>query len=302
MSRLIFVFVFFMCLPSFALDLRGSFVQGGFVIGTTTPGSSVYLNNQPIDVAADGTFIFGIPYDRTATMSVRAVDTSQSTQKKSFTISPRKFDIQKITGLPLKMVTPSAKDVPRIKEEARQVKAAKDKITPDTFFAKPFLRPAEGKFSGFYGSQRILNGQKKNPHLGLDIAAPKGADVRAPQDGVVTLVGNNMYYNGNLVVINHGLGLSSLFLHLDEALVKEGDVVKQGDLIGKVGSTGRSTGPHLHWGVAWLDTYIDPELLLHSEYYMDTATKPELIQKREDGYISNPKDKRVRDPVTAPLD
>ncbi len=177
-------------------------------------------------------------------------------------IAKRDYRIQRIDGLPPRKVTPKAEDLKRIRQETALVKAARRRDDPRTDFMRGFIWPAKGRVSGVYGSQRILNGQPRRPHFGVDVAGPVGTPVVAPADGVVTLVHPDMFFSGGTLVIDHGHGLSSSFLHLSEVLVKEGQRVKQGELIARIGATGRVTGAHLDWRMNLFDTRIDPQLLV----------------------------------------
>ena len=174
----------------------------------------------------------------------------------------RGYRIQRINGLPKKMVTPSAAALLRISAEGRAIRAARAIFTPAPHFAGGFIWPAKGRISGVYGSQRILNGKPRRPHLGIDIAAPTGTPVVAAAPGEVTLANTDMYFTGGTVIINHGHGLSTVYSHLSAISIELGEMVKQGAKMGKVGSTGRSTGPHLDWRINWFQERLDPMLLV----------------------------------------
>jgi len=150
----------------------------------------------------------------------------------------------------------------RIAKENRLIRKARDESGLTPWFETGFVMPAEGRISGIFGSQRILNGEPRNPHNGLDIAAPTGTPIIAAADGVVSLIHEDMYFSGKTVMIDHGLGLESVYIHMSKIHVTDGQQVRQGELIGEIGSTGRSTGPHLHWGVSWYSTRLDPETVL----------------------------------------
>ncbi len=174
----------------------------------------------------------------------------------------REYDIQRIEGLPKRMVTPTKKDLERIRAEAARARKARQLDSPRTDFLTGFAWPAKGRISGIYGSQRILNGQPRRPHFGVDVAAPVGTPVYAPADGVVTMVHPDMYFSGGTLIVDHGHGLSSSFLHLSRILVNEGQAVKRGDLVAEIGATGRVTGAHLDWRMNLFTTRIDPQLLV----------------------------------------
>ncbi len=175
----------------------------------------------------------------------------------------RQYPIQKI-ALPEKMVTPPEEAYERIANDRKAVKKALGTVSPERHWVLPFDRPLSGPISSKYGLRRILNGKPKNPHRGLDISGEQGSLIRAPADGCVILVGNH-YYAGNSLYLDHGNGVITMYFHMAEALVTEGQVIRRGQKIGLVGSTGRATGPHLHWGVSILGQLVDPEPLLMNE-------------------------------------
>ena len=150
----------------------------------------------------------------------------------------------------------------RIEEERRLIRQARDIRTLASDFAGGFIWPVTGPISGVYGSQRVFNGQPRDPHLGVDIAAARGTTVVAAADGTVSLAGPDLFFNGNAMILDHGLGLTTVYAHLDTFAVKQGERVKQGQAIGKVGATGRVTGPHLHWGANWAGVGVDPQLMV----------------------------------------
>jgi murein DD-endopeptidase MepM/ murein hydrolase activator NlpD len=239
-----------------ALELHGPLVQGGVLIGKVAPGTPVALDGRVVRVAADGTFVIG--FDRDA--PVRHV-LKTGTETRKLAIAPRDYDIQRVTGIAQKIMSPSAGDLERIRREQALVSAARERDDARTDFAAGFAWPITGRISGVYGSQRFYNGEPSRPHYGVDVAAPVGAEVRAPAPGVVTLAEPDLFYSGGTVIIDHGHALSSSFLHLSKVLVKPGQRVEQGDLIARVGATGRATGPHLDWRMNWRDARVDPQLL-----------------------------------------
>lgn len=251
--------------PAHAVELDGEAVQGGLLFGVSSPGSQVLLDGAEIMVSADGRFVIGFDRDETGerTLSVREPDGLEKTL--TLTVAPREYEIERVDGLPPSTVTPDPAALERIRREAEMVAAARARRDPRTDYAEGFAWPAGGRISGVYGSQRILNGEPRRPHYGLDIAAPTGSPVFAPADGVVTLVHSDMYFSGGTIVLDHGQGLSSTFLHLSRTLVETGTAVSQGDLIGEIGATGRASGPHLDWRMNWLDRRVDPRLLLSGE-------------------------------------
>ena len=174
----------------------------------------------------------------------------------------RSYQVQRVDGLPPSKVSPGEEDMARIRKEIVLVKKARARDDPREDFLGGFEWPLKGRITGVYGSQRVLNGEPRRPHFGLDIAAPTGSEVRAPADGVVTLTHPDMYFSGGTIILDHGLGLSSTFLHLSKVLVEAGASVRQGDLIGHIGATGRASGPHLDWRMNWLDRRVDPQPLV----------------------------------------
>jgi murein DD-endopeptidase MepM/ murein hydrolase activator NlpD len=242
---------------------KGQFVQGGIVFGKTSAGDAVLLDNEAIDtIAPDGRFIIGFPrdYEGPAKLTIRHAD--GRTEEFAYDITDREFNVQRIDGLPKKMVTPDPEVSNRIKDDSRQAREARVERFTEDFLENGFIWPVLGPISGVYGSQRILNGEPRAPHWGVDIAVPTGTPVVAPADGIVTLAHPDMYFSGATLFIDHGLGMVSAFLHLSEIDVKVGDVVRQGDLIAKVGASGRATGPHLDWRINVGAARVDAQLLV----------------------------------------
>ncbi|MFZ9134526.1 MAG: M23 family metallopeptidase, partial [Candidatus Puniceispirillaceae bacterium] len=194
-------------------------------------------------------------------VSLRIIAPDGNMMTSNLTPRQRDYNIQRIDGLNQTMVTPPANVLARIKADSKAVRAAREQETPLGDFWRGFDWPALGRISGVYGSQRILNGEPRQPHYGIDIAAPRGTPVRAPASGKVTLV-KDLYFSGWTIVMAHGLGVNSSFLHLDRVDVKPGMMIKRGDLIGTIGATGRATGPHLDWRIDWQGRRIDPGLLV----------------------------------------
>lgn len=255
--------VIFSCLTANAGELRldGKPVQGGLIIGHASPGATVRFEGDEIRVSGEGVFVIGFGRDAPATakLEVRFADGTASEQ--ILNVEQRRYRIQRVDGLPERKVTPKPSDLDRIRRESALVREARRRDDPRTDFLGGFDWPARGPISGVYGSQRILNGKPRRPHYGVDVAGPVGAPVRAPAGGIVTLVYPDMFFSGGTLIVDHGHGLSSSFLHLSEILVKEGQRVRRGDLIARIGATGRVTGAHLDWRMNWRDARIDPELL-----------------------------------------
>jgi murein DD-endopeptidase MepM/ murein hydrolase activator NlpD len=243
-------------LPVRAFELRGPLVQGGVVIGRVEPGTRVALDGRAVHVAASGEFVIG--FDRDAP---RKQVLQLGEERLELAIRRRAYDIQKVTGIPQRIMQPSAADLARIEREQRLVNEARARDDERLDFAAPFRWPITGRISGVFGSQRFYNGEPSRPHYGVDVAAPVGAEVRAPAPGIVTLAEPDLFYSGGTVIIDHGHKLSSSFLHLSQVLVRVGQRVEAGDLVARVGATGRATGPHLDWRMNWKDAHVDPQLL-----------------------------------------
>lgn len=244
------------------VDLQGEITQGGMLIGRVDPGSKVALGDRQIRVSPQGWFVVGFNRDQQPRVTLRVTSAAGEMEERKLTVKGRDYDIQRVDGLPQSKVSPPAAELERIARENALIGKARLRDEPRTDFLTGFEWPVIGRVSGVYGSQRILNGKPKRPHYGVDIAAPTGTPVKAPAPGIVTLVHQDMFYTGGTVNLDHGHGVTSLFIHLSKILVEEGDRVEKGMLIGKVGATGRATGPHLHWGMNWFRTRLDPGLLV----------------------------------------
>lgn len=244
------------------LELLGEPVQGGLIIGRAPVGSEIELDGEQLRYAADGHFLIGFGRDETVQRLLVVRRPDGSSEVLELKPEPREFDIQRIDGLPPRQVTPDQESLERIRREAAQVREARKRVDARFDFSGGFIWPVHGPITGVYGSQRILNGEPRSPHWGVDLAAPTGTPVVAPAGGMVTLAHPDMYFSGGTLMIDHGLGLSSAFLHLDEVLVEPGQRVEQGDVIARVGATGRVTGAHLDWRMNLGETRIDPQLLM----------------------------------------
>jgi murein DD-endopeptidase MepM/ murein hydrolase activator NlpD len=264
MIRLLFAVIFFLGLApaAGAVELAGRFEQGGMVIGHTDPQAKVTLDNVPLRVGPKGVFVFGFGRDAgpQATLSVTLAD-GQS-EARDISVAQRQYDIQRIDGLPEDMVTPPPEVLARIEHEGELIAAARGTDSDMTWFAKGFIWPARGRVTGVYGSQRILNGEPKRPHFGLDVAGPVGRKIRAPAAGIVVLAERALYYTGGTVMIDHGHGIISVLMHMKSVKVKVGQKVKRGERIGTMGATGRASGPHVDWRVTWFGAYLDPQFLV----------------------------------------
>lgn len=240
------------------LDLQGHFTQGGLVFGTTDPRAQVRLDGRHVRVSPIGHFLLGFGRDHSAEAHLEVTFPDGATERRTLEIAARKYRIQRIDGLPPKMVTPPEGVLARIHAEAARIAAARAEDRPEPLFESGFIWPAVGPISGVFGSQRILNGEPRRPHFGLDIAAPPGSPVVAPADGIVVIAETDMYYTGGTVLLDHGYGLTSVYSHMSDVAVTVGQRVHQGDRIGSVGATGRATGPHLDWRINWFDQRLDP--------------------------------------------
>ncbi|NVK22636.1 MAG: M23 family metallopeptidase [Kangiellaceae bacterium] len=244
------------------LSLKGDFAQGGLVIGQASPGAKVVFEDMPLSLSNDGFFVFGFHRDMPETAVLTVTKGTQKEIQKIF-IRKRDYNIERVDGLPPSKINPQKPEIlARIKAEGAQVAQARAKTSEINAFMQDFIWPAKGRLSGFYGSQRVLNGVPKRPHYGVDVAAPTGTEVVAPADGIVRLVHKDMFYSGGTLIIDHGFGVSSTFIHLNSIDVEEGAEIKQGDMIATIGATGRATGPHLDWRVNWFKSRLDPQLLV----------------------------------------
>ena len=248
----------------YVLNLNGDFTQGGLVFGQVAPGSKVIINDQAIRVSDSGDFVigFGRDYPEQATIKVKFKD--GSSRQQILNILQRKYKIQRIDGLPNEQVNPGQETMARIKQEQANIRKARDLDNDRLDFKQGFIWPVKGPITGVYGSQRILNGKPRQPHYGIDVAAPTGTAVVAPAPGIVTYA-ENMFFSGWTLVLDHGHNLSSSFLHLDKILTQVGEYVEQGETIALVGATGRVTGAHLDWRMNWYSQRIDPGLLMKAE-------------------------------------
>jgi len=266
MKRLSYIIIIFF-IPNLlcAFELRGTFNQGNLIIGKTDPNSKVFIDNNKIKVSELGFFAFGLSKDRENDVSIEIIKNGIS-EKRIKKVYKKKYQIQKIDGLPKKQVTPPKELYERIKNDNRLIGNARATNTNLTFFSKKFQIPIEGTIiTGVYGSQRILNGIPKSPHYGLDFAAKEGTEIKAMLDGVVTLSEDDLYYTGGTIIFDHGHGVSTLYMHMKDIFVKKNQKIKQGDIIGTVGKTGRSTGAHLDIRLNWFNIKLDPASVLALE-------------------------------------
>jgi murein DD-endopeptidase MepM/ murein hydrolase activator NlpD len=247
-------------LPDVALD--GALLQGALVYGRTTPGNTVQVDGRTLRLRPDGRFVFGLDRDAPDSVTLTLIGGDGVPQVLRYPVAPRQYKIQRLEGLPPEKVNPDASQQARIEREAAANRAARarDSLLDGVFGG--FAWPAKGPITGVFGSQRILNGEPKQPHYGVDVAAAVGTPAYAPADGVISLVNDDMFFSGGTLYIDHGYGVSSAFLHLSKILVKPGDVVKKGQKIALIGKTGRVTGPHLDWRVNWFQARVDAQRLV----------------------------------------
>lgn len=236
--------------------------QGALVFGKVPPGSRVDYRGRMLRTTAYGTVVFGVGRDEAGPLLVQVTSPSGRSETATVQVTPRDWPIEHVNGVPPKTVNPPPEIAARIEREQALVTAARLRDDERTDFAVPFQWPVEGRISGRFGNARVYNGQPGAGHSGMDIAAPAGTPVKAPAGGVVTFAAPDLYLTGGTVLLDHGYGVSSNFLHLSRIDVTVGDRIEPGQVIGAVGATGRATGPHLHWGMNWFDTRIDPLLVL----------------------------------------
>ena len=259
--RIFLVFIIFIS-PVNAIEFQGKFLQGHFILGKTDPKAKILVGKKEVKVSKDGFFVFGIDRDQKYDLRFTKIING----KKSITtkrVLKRKYNIQRIDGLDEKKVTPPEEVYKRIKEENNKIGEARAINSELDFFKNKFIMPVEGIISGVYGSQRILNGKPKWPHYGIDIAAKKGTKIKSSAEGIVTMAEDDLYYTGGTIIMDHGHGISTIYSHLEKIFVQVGEKINQGDIIGTVGSTGRSTGPHLDFRINWFQTRLDPMTVLN---------------------------------------
>jgi murein DD-endopeptidase MepM/ murein hydrolase activator NlpD len=244
------------------VTLTGEPIQGGLIFGQTQPGTQVLIDGTKVLVSHNGAFLIGFGRDAPDLAVLRAQDPDGVSSTLQLTVKQRQYDIQRIDGLPSEQVTPPPEVLERIRNDGRLVAAARNRLDDRLDFLAHFQWPVVGPVSGVYGSQRVLNGEPRRPHFGVDVAADVGAEVRAPAPGIVTLAHPDLYYSGGTLIIDHGHGLSSTFLHLSKVEVTVGQRVQQGQLVARVGATGRVTGPHLDWRMNLRGIRLDPQLLV----------------------------------------
>ncbi|NRA70493.1 MAG: M23 family metallopeptidase [Gammaproteobacteria bacterium] len=244
------------------LSLVGQFTQGAMLHGQVTNHSKLLLGKQVVTISSDGHFVIGFGRDAQLKHQLTVITNNGQISHYYIELTRRDYKIQRVNGISKKITSPNPKNVARSRRDAKQVRAARKTFSELNHYQQDFIWPVTGPISGVYGSQRFYNGKPGRPHYGVDIARKTGTLVVAPAAGMVRLFVPDMFYSGGTLIIDHGMGVSSTFLHLSAGLVKAGDIVKQGQPIAKVGSSGRATGPHLDWRMNWLNKRIDPQLLV----------------------------------------
>lgn len=261
------------------VKLSGALTSGGLVLAEFDDAVQVQLNQQELLLTEQHKAVFGFGRDQHGEQVLTWRDSNGKEHRHEFTIAPRKYQIDRVDGVPQQTVTPNPAQQERARREAEQVWLARNNaVTQRTEFLAPIIMPAKGRISGVYGSQRIFNGTPRNPHYGLDIAAPTGTPVIAPWAGEVILAEPDLFYSGGTLIIDHGHGVTSTFIHLNKIHVAVGDMISQGQLIADIGATGRVTGPHLDWRINWRHLRLDPALVV--EHFSAAATNPVPAEMR----------------------
>lgn len=241
--------------------------QGQLVIGHAPAGTQIEFDGRTLRVGTDGVFVFGLSRDAAPRAALIVRETDGSARTLAFDVEQRSYPTERVNGLPQQTVTPRPEIAERIKREQAQVQAARTHDDAREDFLRGFSLPVQGaRISGVYGSQRIDNGVPKAPHMGLDMAVPSGTPIHAPADGIVTFAAKDLFLTGGTVLLDHGFGLDSSFLHMSRVDVQVGQRIKRGQIIGQAGMTGRASGPHVHWGFNWFDVRLDPALLPPPNY------------------------------------
>lgn len=244
------------------IELRGAATPGGLMIGKVAADTQVFYDDQQLPKTPEGFVVFGFGRDEKGTkeLLLRRADGQERVER--IELTPREYKIDRVDGVPQQTVTPDPAQVKRAREEAERVWLARNGTSIRTDFLSPLIMPAEGRISGVYGSQRIFNGTPRNPHYGLDIAAPTGSPVQAPWSGKVVFADPDLFYSGGTLILDHGYGVTSTYIHLHKLHVEVGQEVEQGERIAEIGATGRVTGPHLDWRINWGHERLDPALAL----------------------------------------
>lgn len=239
-------------------SLEGELAPGSLLVGKARPQATVRLNGRRLRLTPQGRFVFGFGRDAKGQVAL-TVSLDEREERHVWHLKDRKWPVQRVAGVPERTVEPpSGETLKRIRRETAAVQAARSRESELQYFLREFRWPLHGPITGVYGSQRVYNGEPGRPHYGIDIARPAGTPVRAPNAGRVTLAHPDMFYSGGTLIMDHGYGVSSTFIHLQSIKVKEGETVKKGQVVGTVGSSGRATGAHLDWRINWYQTRINP--------------------------------------------
>tara|TARA_B100001093_G_C26836359_1_gene1018514 strand:- start:655 stop:1449 length:795 start_codon:yes stop_codon:yes gene_type:complete len=259
---LVFLTLFFFSNFSYAVEFKGKFKQGSFILGKTKPDSLVTIDEKKVRVSKDGYFAFGLGRDRKNDVVIRIINNEKLEIFKKKVIK-KEYKIQRIDGLPPKQVTPPKEVYERIRKDNVLIGKARGIDSPLDHFKEKFIKPLDNAIiTGVYGSQRVLNGKPRRPHYGLDYAASEGTPIKAMMDGIVTLAEKDLYFTGGTIIFDHGHGISTLYMHMKDVGVKKGQIITKGEIVGTVGKTGRSTGPHLDIRLNWFDVKLDPTSIL----------------------------------------
>ena len=244
------------------IEIRGAVTAGGLLIGQTAPTNKVLFGGQELPMTPSGHVVFGFGRDAKGVQQLEVISATGERTVVALNLAPREYQIDRVNGVPQQTVTPDPEQLARARREAQLVSAARQHESQRLDFLQPLIKPAEGRISGVYGSQRIFNGEPRNPHFGLDIAAPTGTPVQAPWSGRVVLAEPDLFYSGGTLILDHGYGITSTYIHLSKIHVQVGEDISQGQRIADIGATGRVTGPHLDWRLNWGNERLDPALAL----------------------------------------
>ncbi len=245
-----------------SLELQGEMTQGSLIRGKLPANSKLWLNNLPVELTSKGNFAFGFGRDAQLEHRIAWQVGDSEVESKLLLLTAREYQEQRIEGIPQKYVSPPKETLERIRSDNQKVAAARKHMDDRDDFTVDFIWPAEGPISGVFGSRRVFNGEPRRPHFGVDVAGPTGTPVVSPAKGIIRLWEPDLYYSGGTMIIDHGMGVTSTFLHLSAGHVKVGDSVEQGQLVAEIGATGRVTGAHLDWRINWLKERLDPALLV----------------------------------------
>ena len=265
MKKVILILFFFNLniFPAIGLELQGSLTQGALIIGKAPTGSVIFIDGRKLRVdPEDGVFAFGFGRDHSSKSNLKIIYPDNRIEIRTLLIKKREWNIERIDGLPPKKVSPPKSMIIRIKRESEILNNIRSRDTTNVNFLDGFIIPAKGRFSGHYGSQRILNGKLRRPHLGLDIAGPIGTPIYASASGQVVFTASDLFYTGGTIVIDHGHGITTIYSHMNSIKTEVGEYIEQGKKIGTMGTSGRATGSHLDWRINWFNIRLDPELIL----------------------------------------